>query len=618
MPDKRTFAQVIISVHVDKVFDYRVPAGMAVQPGARVVVNFRGSTTVGIIKSLQETSAVPRSRIKPLQSIIDRQPFIDEDIFSLARGIGREYYVSEGEALKLFLPGFLGKKAVRASRGNTAAAPEEKFPSKIEWVAEQKQRHQRFSFYKERIQETIASGGSALLCVPTVEDMERTAPYFKDIPQCTYSAQQPAKTAKENWLTFKNEEFPLCIGTRSAFFILPKNLRLIILDDCLSDAYTHPEKPFYTLSDIVLRLSRIRALSVILHGTHPSLTLHTMLKRKRVTAVDLYRARTPAVRIVDTQRAFLKTGQLISPFISEVITKSIKAGERLLIFYNRKGFSSVLKCASCKKIITCTRCSIPLKYYFAKSILQCPSCHKTVPYDIRCPLCGKGYLTGRGMGIERLQSTLQRFFPGVTITQWETMQDKGSVSPRIILATARMLSSLSFDFSVERAIALDIDSLFYRPDHDTSFRVFLLLQQLKSITDKELIVITSLPQHHALMSAEHDDDWFYQKERESRKTYRLPPYYKIVKLTLRGFSEKAAYKKAEQLKQQCDTMVSGAIGPVEIAGPVKEIPYKLRDRYYYSIILTSRNKKALRQVITAATGKLHLGKIRLAIIPKYE
>jgi len=217
-----------------------------------------------------------------------------------------------------------------------------------------------------------------------------------------------------------------------------------------------------------------------------------------------------------------------------------------------------------------------------------------------------------------LQSTLQRFFPEAAVTDGEDMKEKDAGGGQIILSTAQMFSRLAPDFSVEQTIALDIDSLFYRPEHDTSFRVFSLLKRLRGVTSREFIIISSLPEHYALKSTEHDADWFYQEERKNRKEYCLPPYYKIVKLVLRGFSEKTVHAKAEQLKQQCEAMAPAAIGPVEIAGPAKEIPYKLRDRYYYSIILTSRNRKVLRQVIAGATGRLHLGAVRLAIIPKYE
>jgi|GEM_PF-3527058 len=632
MSQHSTYAHVFIPVKVNKGFDYILPDQYAhAAAGSRVLVDFRGRKTVGVIKSVSSTSAVAGVKLKPVIRLLDTvSPLIHEDIVKLCRRISDDYYVSEAEALKLFLPVFL-QKIDTIDQQPASSGPLPDVLQGTEWISEPYHHRRRFAYYRSQIKLCLESGFSCVLCVPTHEEIPRMAAVFQEFSPCTYSSKQTHVQAKQNWAAFKSGATRFCIGTRAAFFILPDALRLVIIEDSLHDAYAHGETPYYTLPGIALQLRNIRRIKLILHGTAPSLKVETFIRRRSIQDRSYPFQQPKSARVIDTERAFLKRGQYLSPFVVDTITKTVQPGGSVLLYYNKKGFSSYVQCEACKEIMMCKRCNIPLKYFFSASTLQCPLCHKHIPYDIQCPLCKRGYLKSKGTGIERLKSLLQRFFPDFSVDDLSEGKDKRLEPCRsdvtlhdpvgtggILIGNNQMLSALPDGFKVQRTLVLDIDSLFYRAGHDSAFRVYYLLQRLQAITADELIVMSALTEHYALQSLHHEAQWFYEQEHRVRKEYSLPPYYKIIKLTFRGFSEKKVLKRAEEMKKLLEECIARRGSMITLSGPAKEIPFQLRERYYYSIILSARNKKKLREAIREVIDQSRSNAVKMAIIPQYE
>ena len=82
-------------------FDYIGPSTLPI--GARVWVPFRQSTQLGIIVGIQENQ-VPRSGLKAILSVLDKEPVLTDDILSLCRWISRYYQASLALVLRFALP----------------------------------------------------------------------------------------------------------------------------------------------------------------------------------------------------------------------------------------------------------------------------------------------------------------------------------------------------------------------------------------------------------------------------------------------------------------------------------------------------------------------------------
>ena len=91
---------------IDKPYDYWVPEPFSdsALPGVRVTVPFgRGNrTSEGII--LARAIGIKRKTLKPISSLLDREPVLDQDGIALAIWMRQRYFCTLFEAVKTILP----------------------------------------------------------------------------------------------------------------------------------------------------------------------------------------------------------------------------------------------------------------------------------------------------------------------------------------------------------------------------------------------------------------------------------------------------------------------------------------------------------------------------------
>ena len=84
------------SYSIDKLYSYRIPENMTLQPGQRVQVPFgRGNVTAeGIVITV---GTGPEEKLKAVESCLDEEPLLSETPLRLA-AVRRERYVCTGKA----------------------------------------------------------------------------------------------------------------------------------------------------------------------------------------------------------------------------------------------------------------------------------------------------------------------------------------------------------------------------------------------------------------------------------------------------------------------------------------------------------------------------------------
>ncbi len=96
------FCDVALPVPLDMVFTYRVPAEAAPVVGGRVLVPFRQQRLTGIVVELHDRK--PTVKIKPILSVLDSAPVLDEQLLRLGRWIADYYLAPIGEVFRTMLP----------------------------------------------------------------------------------------------------------------------------------------------------------------------------------------------------------------------------------------------------------------------------------------------------------------------------------------------------------------------------------------------------------------------------------------------------------------------------------------------------------------------------------
>jgi primosomal protein N' (replication factor Y) (superfamily II helicase) len=96
------FCDVALPVPLDMVFTYRVPAEAAPVVGGRVLVPFRQQRLTGVVVELHDRK--PTVKIKPILSVLDAAPVIDDQLLRLGRWIADYYLAPLGEVFRTMLP----------------------------------------------------------------------------------------------------------------------------------------------------------------------------------------------------------------------------------------------------------------------------------------------------------------------------------------------------------------------------------------------------------------------------------------------------------------------------------------------------------------------------------
>lgn len=88
---------------IDKPYDYRVPEGLALTPGIRVVVPFgrANKRSEGVVLALAQGD---ETKLKPVLEVLDAQSLLDEQMLHMAAFLRQRYFCTFYDAVKAILP----------------------------------------------------------------------------------------------------------------------------------------------------------------------------------------------------------------------------------------------------------------------------------------------------------------------------------------------------------------------------------------------------------------------------------------------------------------------------------------------------------------------------------
>jgi primosomal protein N' (replication factor Y) (superfamily II helicase) len=119
------YAEVGIPVPLGQSFSYRIPAGMRVAPGARVLCPFGPRKLLGIALAVHdEPPAVAADKLKDLLAVIDPEPVLPPELLDFCRQLSSYYFAPIGEVLRLAVPA-VERARVRALEAQGQLLPSE-------------------------------------------------------------------------------------------------------------------------------------------------------------------------------------------------------------------------------------------------------------------------------------------------------------------------------------------------------------------------------------------------------------------------------------------------------------------------------------------------------------
>ncbi len=345
------------------------------------------------------------------------------------------------------------------------------------------------------------------------------------------------------WLAARDKVAGIVIGTRSALLTPFAKLGIIIVDEEHDSSYKQQDSLRYHARDVAVMRAHLENIPIVLGSATPALeTLHNALSGKYHHLQLTQRAGNALPtrnHALDVKGLYLESG-LSAPLIAEM-RRHLSAGNQVMLFLNRRGFSPALMCHECGWIAECQRCDAYYTYHQHSNEMRCHHCGSQRPVLHQCKGCGSTQLVTVGVGTEQLEAQLHTLFPeyrSVRIDRDSTRR-KGSLESALtairkgeyqILIGTQMLAKGHHFPDVTLVALLDVDGSLYSSDFRASERLAQLFIQVAGRAGRaskpgEVVLQTHHPEHSLLQALLHKDyHHFALTALEERKLAQLPPY----------------------------------------------------------------------------------------------
>jgi primosomal protein N' (replication factor Y) len=644
------FAKIAIALPIDRTFHYGIPEPVSaeVTVGKRVFVPFTNRRVVGYVVGLSDEADV--KDVKEIESVIDKEPILSDEMLKLTHWIKDTYFCSWGEAIEAAIPSGIkqGKKEL-GTRIKDSHIKFEEFPASAAHKPTEEQSRAlkhvidvidkkvyetfllhgitssgKTEVYLQAIDHALTKGRSAIMLVPeislTPQTVERFVSRFGNKVAVIHSKLTPAKRFIE-WKRIKDGTARIVVGARSAIFSPVKDLGLIIIDEEHETSYKQDDVPRYHARDVAEERARLNNCPLILGSATPSLESYHKAKTGEYKLVRLTKRiderLLPKVKIVDMRMelATRKKIAIFSKIMLDAVEATLKKGKQAIIFLNRRGFSTFVNCKKCGLVLKCRRCDTVMVYHFDEKKMICHYCnYKQEAPDI-CPKCRSSYIKYFGLGTERVESEISRQFAGAHIARMDSdttakagSHDKilgefKSGDTSLLVGTQMIAKGLDFP-EVTLVCVVSADVTLNLPDFRASERTFNLLTQVAGRAGRgdaggEVIVQTYAPGHYAILTAaKHDYEKFYEEEIKSRKELHFPPFVNLVKITVRARNDELTLKAAQGLTDA----IKGESKDIMIAGPAPAPIARMRGYFRYNILLKGNDRASMCALLRKVLG----------------
>lgn len=470
--------------------------------------------------------------------------------------------------------------------------------------------------YMKVIEDVIKNNKTAILLVPeislTPQIIKRFTSYFSNIAVLHSGLSDGEKY--DEWRKINEGKVNIVIGARSAIFAPLKNIGVIIIDEEHSQTYKQENNPRYNAIDIAKERCKYHNCPLILGSATPSLESFARAKKNVYKLLELknrYNNNTmPKVEIIDMNKEFKKASGYFSNTLIDQIKETLERKEQVILFLNRRGYSSFLTCSSCGYVEKCPNCDISLTYHKSSNMLRCHYCGYATKRKKLCPKCQEEF-KDYGIGTEKVEEELKSLIKDAKIIRMDvdtttTKNAHGKIinsfleeKYNILVGTQMIAKGLDFP-NVTLVGVLNADIGLNFPDFRSSETTFSLLNQVlgrsgRGNKEGKVLIQTFNPEHYAIAyTKNHDYLGFYNEEMKIRKILKYPPYYYIcsIKIISKDYNlaSKSSYDVVNYLKQNIKNEI--------ILGPSVCNVFKLNNNYRFQIIIKYKDVNNILEYLT--------------------
>ncbi|MEN8835326.1 MAG: primosomal protein N' [Polaribacter sp.] len=463
--------------------------------------------------------------------------------------------------------------------------------------------------YTKLIQEVIDEGKQVLFLLPeialTTQIITRLQFYFGDqisVFHSKYSMNERVEVWN-NVLESKTKA-QIILGARSSIFLPFSNLGLIVVDEEHETSYKQFEpSPRYNARDAAIVLAKIHQAKILLGSATPSLESYFNAKQNKYGFVELNRrfgnVQLPKIELIDVKEKFKKKEMKghFSDRLLKLIQEALDEKEQIILFQNRRGYSPIVECKTCGVAPQCPNCDVSLTYHKFRNELKCHYCSYQRAMPNSCAACGSNTLNTKGFGTEQIELELKELFPDYKIGRMDLDTTRGKFGYQkiigafeareidILVGTQMLSKGLDFD-NVSLVGILNADTMLNFPDFRAHERAYQMMVQVsgragRSKKQGNVAIQTYNPYHQILQQVSTTSyTEMYKEQLQERWQYKYPPYYRLIKITLKHRD----YNKVDTGVNWLFKALYTSFGE-HVLGPTAPAVARIRNQYIKNIVI---------------------------------
>jgi len=480
--------------------------------------------------------------------------------------------------------------------------------------------------YIKLIENAIAKGGQVLFLLPeialTTQIVERVKLYFGN-KIGVYHSKFNDNERVEIWNKVLNGSYQVVLGARSAVLLPFSDLKLVVVDEEHENSYKqYDPAPRYQARDAAVFLAHLHQAKVILGSATPSLESYYNAKTDKYGLVELKErfggVQLPLQEVVSIAEE-TKRKKMTSYFTSVLvddIANALEKKEQVILFQNRRGYATILLCATCGYAPKCVNCDVSLTYHKSSGKLHCHYCGYYQNSINVCPACGSVHVEQKGFGTERIEEELSLIFPDAKIARLDLdstrtkngmqqiISDFQEKKNDILIGTQMVAKGLDFE-NVSLIGVINADTLLNFPDFRAFERSYQLLAQVAGRAgrrDKQgKVCIQAYADDHRIIRQVINNDYeqMYADELEERKQFNYPPFSRLIFINVK-------HKDANVLNVAAQTLAVNLRAQLgkRVLGPEQPLVARVRNYYIKQIILKIERTAAIQKVKTVLLGTI--------------
>lgn len=567
---------------------------------------------------------------------VDDDVSLSEEMIRTALWMKKRYICRLIDAVNCFTP--VGEKARRGQRKNPFAEEKGEPSSVKELTLQQAQilqrigeaakakKHMRFllhgvtgsgktEIYIRAAQQVLEQGRNVIVLVPEIaltgQIIDRFIGRFGSGKVAVLHSKLSLGERYDQWKKVRDGcdgDGQIVIGARSAVFAPLENIGLIVIDEEHETTYKSDHTPKYDTIEVALKRVQDKDNNgiLLLGSATPSVVSYQRAQEGIYELLELTerynKVVLPEVSIVD-MREELKRGNrsIISSELCSKMKDALEAGRQVILFLNRRGYSTFVSCRECGYVARCPGCGLSLTYHKAGGQAVCHYCGYHEPAPNKCPECGSKYIRYFGSGTEKLEEAVSDLFPEYAAERLDldTVKRKGELTRKlkafrsgktqILIGTQIIAKGLDFrNVGLSGIVSADVSLNI--PDFRSPERTFQLITQAagragRGDSQGHVVIQTYSPEHYAVaFASQHDYKGFFETEKQLRAYMGYPPYSDLFQIVFTAKREDAAKDGAESWYER----IRGRMAREDqemVFPPQQAYLGKIKDIYRYSMLI---------------------------------